>query len=119
MNLYYNTDQASRFASMWLLPALVKREQRGNWPPRELSQEEKQLRDLVAEDFRRWRPETILVDESPRKRAIDGDFDYLAWFERDPTLADMLMRYRRVGQLSDLRGRMEFGVYMAASPPGG
>jgi len=28
----------------------------------------------------------------------------LAWFERDPTLADMLKRYQRVGQLSEPSG---------------
>jgi hypothetical protein len=54
---------------------------------------------MVKEDFRRFHPDALLVDESLRMQAITGKFEMLEWFRRDPELARMLDEFERTGEL--------------------
>ena len=62
---------------------------------------ETQLRTLIRDDFRRYRPDGIVVDESRNQIALPSGFDMMAWFRQDPERAASLDQYERVAQYKD------------------
>jgi len=94
---------SSRFPTQWLLPgARMRLADKTGLDP----QEERQLRgieqyviDSVAADFERRPPDLVIVDtDNPYMR--DANFDYLAYFERDPRFARLWQPYVRIGEIS-------------------
>jgi hypothetical protein len=112
LNLYYDTLQASRFSHFWLLPELVLREAAGTATAPAAAR----FIGLVVEDFRRFSPDTLVVDESPAMQAMSEPLDFLAWFHRDPAMTGILASYERVGSVADprtaARYNSRYGIYV-------
>ena len=110
LSLFYQMQPTSRFSSLWLLPAILQSENGDEKEPEAMEGKEELLR-LIDEDFRRWTPSALAIDESPHKKGIRGDFDYIAWLSSDPTMAALLSAYHRVGQFADPGHHWQFGIY--------
>lgn len=104
---------AWRFAQAWMIPWILQQERAGRGDAPDTRKVIAAQRSMVLEDFRRFRPDGILVDESPRLQAIDGPFDTLAWFRQDPQMAAILDEFERVGEFVDPQSVVtgKFGVY--------
>jgi hypothetical protein len=95
---YAGTKMATRFMSMWPI--------QGAYPtclpggrmfrkPSEMSFAEAYAYNAVAEDFNRTRPKLVIVDKQPGIGMCGGkDFDYLAYFRRNPLFEANWSRYR-------------------------
>ena len=66
------------------------------------------MRRLVIDDFERYKPDGILVDETPEKLFLPMDFDIMAWFRQDPRMAAILDKYERVAVFDDPKERVHF-----------
>jgi hypothetical protein len=97
LSLYRETLPAWRFPQLWMLPWIAQQDSRRGSAP-EAAAIETRLRAMVREDFQRFRPDAILIDESPRKLALPADFRFLQWFRRDAAMAAILDRYERVAE---------------------
>ena len=103
---------ASRFPSVWLLPALYMDQLRSEAPlafraPSEMGPAEHYLNDAVAQDLSRFRPDLLVVLRAgPDVRDMGiRRLDYLAYFSRDARIAPVISGY---GWLADVD---EYRVY--------
>ncbi|MGD0444812.1 MAG: hypothetical protein ABSA39_12840 [Edaphobacter sp.] len=97
----------SRFAHLWMLPAIVQNELGPEPPPapfKQLSPETKArlatlLRKQSAEDLNYWRPSVVLVEQCNVGHPCQGiegkDFDMISWFLRSPEFAAVWSHYER------------------------
>lgn len=104
---YAGADWASRFPTLWPLPAIV----RGRADPKHdaaaLDRVERYMTDAVIEDLTRRPPAVVLVDVRADKHYFGGHpFDYLAFFGRDLRFQRFWRDYERVLE------RPEFHVYL-------
>jgi hypothetical protein len=105
---YSGARSASRFAHLWLLPALYMDQLAGIGPlryrsPGEMSPSERFLNQAVFEDLRDERPRVLIVLQHARDLPINGfrRLDYVAYFRRDPRIASLLDRYQLAADLGD------------------
>ena len=89
----------SRFAHLWMLPAIVKNEKAsGMEKPPFLKLSPDTVHKLTfdqqtasTEDLARWKPKAILVQRCTAENSCEGltgwNFDILAWFLRNPDFA--------------------------------
>jgi hypothetical protein len=97
----------SRFAHLWMLPAIVQNELGPTRPdspfkkltPEDLHHLEETQRTDTAEDLAYYRPTAILVDHCTKQHpcgAIEGkDFDIIGWFLESPQFAAEWSHYQR------------------------
>ena len=98
---------ASRYAHLWLLPAIVQSEaaEAGGPPPIDplpaarVQQLANLQRETVVEDLHRWKPQVILIERCTPTQRCQGlgipSFDTLAWFLRSPSFSAEWKNYRR------------------------
>jgi hypothetical protein len=105
---YSGARSASRFAHLWLLPALYMDQLAGTGPLRyrsrgEMSPSEHFLNQAVFEDLRDERPRVLIVLQHARDLPVNGfrRLDYVAYFRRDPRIARLLDRYQLAADLGD------------------
>jgi hypothetical protein len=103
---------ASRFPSVWLLPALYMDQLRSEAPlafrsPSDMGPAERYLNAAVAQDLSRFRPDLLVVLRAGPDRRDMGirRLDYLAYFSRDARIAPVFSEY---GWLADVD---EYRVY--------
>jgi len=94
---------SSRFPTQWLLPgARLKLANAATLDPgtkAKLQEIERYVTDAVAEDFGRLPPDLVIVDtDNPYMR--EANFDYLAYFQRDPRFARLWQSYVKIGEVS-------------------
>jgi hypothetical protein len=101
---------ASRFPSVWLLPALYMAELRSDRPltfrPRAaMGEAERYLNDAVGEDLARFRPDLLVVLRAGPDRREMGirRVDYLAYFSREPEVAALLSEYSWLADVDEYR----------------
>jgi hypothetical protein len=112
---------SSRFAHLWMLPALVQNE--GNHedrtrPFKQLTPERTQqisaeLQEEMAEDFVRTPPRIVLVQQCAAPHSCEvynGSMDFIAWFSKNPRFAAEWSHYRLV------RSVRVFDVYERIDP---
>jgi hypothetical protein len=98
---------ASRYAHLWLLPAIALDEaaEAGAPPairplsPARVQQLAELQRATTVEDFRRWKPRVVLIERCTPTHQCQGldlpSFDTLAWFLRSPSFSAEWKNYRR------------------------
>jgi hypothetical protein len=103
----HDLNWGSRFAHLWMLPAIVQNELGPTGAPapfKKLSPEA--LSRLVsvqrtesAEDLNYWRPSVVLVQQCRSNNSCQGmegkDFDVLSWFLQSPEFAAAWSHYQR------------------------
>jgi hypothetical protein len=101
---------ASRFPSVWLLPALYMDELRSDQPltfrPRAaMGEAEQYLNDAVSEDLARFRPDLLVVLRAGPDRREMGirRVDYLTYFSREPEVAALLSEYAWLADVDEYR----------------
>ena len=116
---YSGTWSASRFPHLWILASEYRDELAAEGPlryraPEAMSRVERYLNRAVVEDFRRRRPRLLVVFRPARDVPANGlrRLDYIAYFQRNPAMAEMLADFQLVKELGD------YLVYerLAASP---
>ena len=97
----------SRFAHLWLVPALIQNEMGRTSPSTPFKQLSPETmlrlstlqRQEVAEDLSYWHPDVVLVSICTRDSDCQGiqgkDVDLVAWFERSPQFAEAWSKYVR------------------------
>jgi len=96
---YADAWWSSRFSTLWLLPGLERARRVPAAPvPAErralLDEIEGFLIDAVVSDFSRWPPAVVIVDVREDKAYFGGlEFDYLAYFSKDPRFVEIWSRY--------------------------
>lgn len=101
LSLYRETLPAWRFPQPWMVPWLVQQQRAGRGKAPRTVELEEQMRALIRDDFRRFRPDGIVVDESNDQIALPAGFDMMAWFREDPEMAAILDGYERVAQFKE------------------
>ena len=95
---YAKTKMATRFMSMWPIQGAYPKclpDGRMFRKPSEMSFAESYAYHAVAEDFNRNRPKLVIVDKEPGIIMCgDKEFDYLAYFRRNPLFEANWQRYR-------------------------
>jgi hypothetical protein len=98
---------ASRYAHLWLLPAIVLDEAAESGgppavkplPPALVQQLANLQRETVAQDLHLWKPAVILIERctpTHHCQALDvPSFDTLAWFQRSPSFSAEWKQYHR------------------------
>jgi hypothetical protein len=85
-SLYTGLTSASRFPSLWFLPALLERDDKAVF---------NLYAGYIAEDFARWQPSVLLIQ---RKGYIHergkNDFDFMTYFGKNPALGAELKHYK-------------------------
>jgi hypothetical protein len=123
---YAGAHSASRFAQLWILAAAYMEQLEGSRPlryraPGEMSPSERYLNQAVLEDLRDQRPKLLVILQHARDLPMNGfrRLDYIAYFGRDPRIANLLERYQRVADLGDFAvyERIPDGAVRSASPP--
>ena len=128
---YADLEWTSRFPQLWLLVATywvrltadspLRYRERADMPPAE-----RFLNDAVYQDLADHQPDLLLVLRHARDVRANGPrrIDYLSYFGRDPRTAEVLRRYRFVGNVAefDLYQRLAEGQplpdRLALPPPG-
>ena len=99
---YAKTKMATRFMSMWPIQGAYGKclpDGRMFRNPSEMSFAESYAYNAVAEDFNRSRPKLVIVDKEPGIIMCGGkDFDYLAYFRRNPLFEANWQRYRLMAE---------------------
>ena len=99
---YANTKMAMRFMSLWPIQGSYEKclpDGRMFRDPAEMSRAEAFAYRAVAEDFNRYRPKLVIVDKKPGIPMCAGkDFDYLAYFRRNPLFEASWHRYRLLAE---------------------
>jgi hypothetical protein len=97
----------SRFAHLWMMPAIIQNEMgrtSSSSPFKQLSPQTTAAlaalqRQEVAEDLSYWHPDVVLVPICTRTSDCQGmegkDIDMVAWFERSPEFSKAWSRYVR------------------------
>ena len=96
------------------MPWIVKQEIAGRGDAPETKAMTAVLLDMVVDDFRRFQPDAVVVDESPGGWGLTEKLDIMAWFKRDPRMAEILGPYERVAAFTDpIRGESgpRYGIY--------
>lgn len=102
---YAGVEWASRFSSLWPLPAVIRSRAEPTTRERRerLDAVERRVVAAVVEDLERGRPELIVVPLH-RQGALHGlDFDFLAFFQRDARFARVWSHYAWVEDTPRLR----------------
>jgi hypothetical protein len=87
---------ASRYNGFWMMPAILRNEQRGTPDPRLTDLSRRIVTETIA-DFTCTPPRRIIVS---RPRPGEDGFDILAFFLRDPGFAALLSHYRATSRTS-------------------
>lgn len=99
---YAKTKMAMRFMSLWPIQGAYAKclpDGRPFRSPAEMSHAESFAYNAVAEDFNRNRPKLVIVDKQPGIAMCGGkDFDYLAYFRRNPLFEANWHRYRLLAE---------------------
>jgi hypothetical protein len=105
---YSGVRWASRFPHLWIIEAVYQDQLHAPGPlrfhpPAEMDRAERYLNDAVYEDLTRNRPDVLMVLKHARDTVGNSlrRVDYLAYFGRDPRIAEALKPYRlaeEVGQ---------------------
>jgi hypothetical protein len=99
---YAKTKMAMRFMSLWPIQGAYEKclpDGRMFRNPSEMSRGEAFAYNAVAEDFNRNRPKLVIVDKQPGIPMCAGkDFDYLAYFRRNPLFEANWHRYRLLAE---------------------
>jgi hypothetical protein len=123
---YGGAQSASRFPHLWILAAEYQSELADSAPlryraPGEMGPAERYLNQAVLDDFRARRPELLIVFRNARDIPANGlrRLDYLAYFGRNPTMAQQLRQYQLVAELGDYRvyQRLAPGARRVGPPP--
>lgn len=105
----FHLTWAQRTDNLWLLPAILRREDPSPSPlaalrltPAETASLDALQHRWMVEDLTRWQPNLILVercqDATVHCQVLEGRHDnLLAWFRRDPAFAALWTRYRFTG----------------------
>jgi len=114
---YAEVTLASRFPHLWLLPTSYWDELQTEAPlvyhtPAEMQPPEEYLWNAVRRDLMDAQPRLILVLRSARDVPENGlrRLQYVAYFGRDPDLADLFQRYELVAK------KGEYDVYQRLGP---
>jgi hypothetical protein len=109
----HGLNWGSRFAHLWMLPAIIQNELGPTGPPapfKRLSPETLARlaalqRSESAEDLNYWRPSVVLVEQCSLKRPCQGiegkDFNMISWFLQSPEFAAAWSHYQRQPGLDD------------------
>ena len=117
---------ASRFPQLWMLPAAYMDQLKGSAPmryraPGEMSASERYLNQGVLEDLRDRRPKLLLILAHARDLPANGfrRLDYVAYFSRDPRIAEIFDRYQLVADVGGhlVYERIADGAERAGPPP--
>lgn len=123
---YSGVSSASRFPHLWILASEYVHELADTaamryHTPAQMSPAERYLNRAVLEDFRARRPKLLIVFRNARDVPANGfrRLDYLAYFGRNPEMADALQRYQLVAELGDYRvyERVAPGATRVGPPP--
>ncbi len=99
---YAKTKMAMRFMSLWPIQGAYENclpDGRMFRAPAEMSRGEAFAYDAIAEDFNRYRPRLVIVDKEPGIPMCAGkDFDYLAYFRRNPLFEANWHNYRLLSE---------------------
>jgi hypothetical protein len=95
----------SRMNSQFIIPAVVKSQQRPSFRASEGLREAIEFqRRVVVEDFLENEPAVVFVDNREMRHAIDtASFDFLAFFTSDPDFAAIWKGYREVKPMGAIR----------------
>ncbi|MCC6717819.1 MAG: hypothetical protein IT555_08045 [Acetobacteraceae bacterium] len=116
--VYRPTLPAWRFAQPWLVPWIIQQERAGRGDAPETQALTTELLRMVVEDFHRFTPDGLMVDESREQWGIGINPDMLGWFRKDPRMAKILSGYERVAEFDDpVRGTRgpRYGIYRRRS----
>jgi hypothetical protein len=114
----HGLNWGSRFAHLWMLPAIIQNELGPTGPPAPFKRLPPQTvarlatlqRTQSAEDLNYWRPSVVLIQHCTVKQScafIEGkDFDMLSWFLQSPEFAAAWSHYRQ-----QQPGLEDFDVY--------
>jgi hypothetical protein len=115
---YSGVRWASRFPCLWIIEAAYQDKLHAPSPLRfhrrdQMDPAERYLNDAVYEDLTRNRPDVLMVLRHARDIPENGirRVDYLAYFERDPRIAEALSRYRLAEEVD------QYLLYVKAAPP--
>jgi hypothetical protein len=105
---YSGARSASRFPHLWILAADYRDELMRSAPleyrlPEAMPPSERFLGRAVREDLERTRPRLLIVYRPARDRPQNGyrRLDYVAYFSRDPRIAQIFARYQRIARTGD------------------
>ncbi len=103
----HGLNWGSRFAHLWMLPAILQNEMgrtSASSPFKQLSAEKTEAlaalqRREVAEDLVYWHPDFVLVPVCTREEPCQGiegkDVNLVAWFKRSPEFSEVWSRYEQ------------------------
>lgn len=92
MLMYRNIDPASRFNTLWMMPGLIRKQ---NKNPGILPKIETFTRDSILADFIAHRPVAVIVDVRDEKPYFGGiSFDYLVWALQDQRFVKQWQEYK-------------------------
>ena len=95
---YAHTKMAMRFMTLWPIQGAYEKclpDGRMFRNPSEMSPAESYAYNAIAEDFNRYKPKLVIVDKEPGIPICVGkDFDFLAYFRRNPLFEANWHRYR-------------------------
>jgi hypothetical protein len=103
----HGLNWGSRFAHLWMLPAIIQNELGPTGPPAPFKRLAPQrsaelaalLRSEVTDDLNYWQPSVVLVDrctiEQPCLGLEKKNFDAIPWFLQSPQFAEVWSHYQR------------------------
>jgi hypothetical protein len=116
---YSGVRWASRFPHLWIIEAVYQDQLHAPRPlrfhtPVEMDRAERYLNDAVYDDLTRNRPDVLMVLKHARDTLGNSlrRVDYLAYFGRDPRIAEALTRYRLAEEVG------QYLLYVRAASPG-
>lgn len=115
---YSGVRWASRFPHLWIIEAAYQDQLHAPRPlrfhtPAEMDRAERYLNDAVYEDLTRHRPDVLMVLKHARDTMANSlrRVDYLAYFGRDPRVAQALSQYRLAEEVG------QYQLYVRAASP--
>jgi len=115
---YSGVRWASRFPHLWIIEAAYQDQLHAPRPlrfhtPAEMDRAERYLNDAVYEDLTRHRPDVLMVLKHARDTMANSlrRVDYLAYFGRDPRIAQALSQYRLAEEVG------QYQLYVRAASP--
>ena len=116
---YSGVRWASRLPCLWIIEAVYQDQLHAPGPLRfhrrdQMGPAERYLNDAVYEDLTRYRPDVLMVLRHARDTPENAirRVDYLAYFGRDPRIAEALSRYRLAEEVD------QYLLYVRAASPG-
>ena len=107
----HGLNWGSRFAHLWMLPAVIQNELGPTGPPAPFKRLSPQrsaelaalLRGEVTDDLNYWRPSVVLVDRCTMEQPCIGlekkNFNAIPWFLQSPQFAEAWSHYKRQGDV--------------------